>query len=417
MDSLRNSILKALRWLESYTKTDMVYLVKGGFWLGLGQFTASSSAFITSLIFANFLLPDTYGIYKYVLSIYSLLAISTLAGMDSAVTQAVARGYEGTLDPAVKTKMRWGLIGSIASLIVSIYYYTQGNLILSVSFSIVAFFVPFIESFDMYNSLLWGKKLFSQQVNYNIIKKIISLGGIALTIFLTHNIYIILLVYFACLTLPNFLIMNRIKKQHQQNKEVDPEAVSYGKHLSLSYMISTALSELDKILVFQYVGAIDLAIYALATAPTDQIKGLFKNVNSLAMPKFSERTSEEIKKNIWHKIKILTVAMVLIVVIYIIIAPYFFAFFFPKYLASIQYSQILSLSLIPVVVSGFIYTVLESQKAKKEIYEYNFYGNIFGIIILFPLVYYFGIWGAIYSRMITRTFSLGLASYLMRKMD
>lgn len=417
MSELKKCGFKALKWLEYYTKTDMLYLAKGGFWLSVGQFVASGSAFVTSLVFANLLLPETYGIYKYVLSIYGLLSISTLSGMDSAVTQAVARNYEGTLTPAVKEKMKWGLIGSIFSVLISIYYFTQGNITLAISFSVVAIFIPFIESFDMYNSLLWGKKLFSIQVNYNVIKKLMLLVAIILTVFLTNNIYVILFVYFVFTAVPSAFLYYRTKKYHQENTNIDPEAIGYGKHLSLAYVISTALSELDKILVFQYVGAVDLAIYTLATAPTDQIKGLFKNINSLAMPKFSERTPEEIKKTIWHKVRILSISMGLIVVAYIVIAPYFFGFFFPKYLSSIKYSQILSISLIPVVISGFIYTALEAQKAKKEIYQYNFYGNIFGIIILFPLVYYFGIWGAVSSRVITRSFSLGVASILVKRIS
>jgi O-antigen/teichoic acid export membrane protein len=417
MEKLKNSAFMGLKWLERYTKTDMIYLAKGGFWLGIGQFVASGSAFLTSLAFANLLLPDTYGIYKYVLSIYGLLTISTLSGMDSAVTQAVARNYDGTLLPAVKEKMKWGIAGSAVSVLIALYYFIQGNNILAISFGVVSLFIPFIESFDTYNSLLWGKKLFSTQVNYNIIKKIISLGAIILTVYLTDNIYIILFVYFICIAIPSVFIFYKVKKQYIQNTNVDPEAIGYGKHLSLAYIISTALSELDKILVFQYVGAADLAIYTLATAPTDQVKGLFKNINSLAMPKFAERTSDEIKKTIWHKVRIISLSMTIIVVFYIIIAPYFFNFFFPKYLASIRYSQILSLSLIPVVISGFIYTVLESQKAKKEIYQYNFYGNIFGIIILFPLVYFFGIWGAISSRVITRSFSFALASILVKRIS
>ena len=417
MDELKNSGFRGLKWLERYTKTDMIYLAKGGFWLGIGQVIASGSAFITSIVFANLLLPDTYGIYKYVLSIYGLLTISTLSGMDSAVTQATARGFEGTLRPAIKEKMKWGLLGSIVSIVLAVYYLTKGNTVLSISLCIVAFFVPLAESFDMYNSLLWGKKLFKTQVNYNVIKKIISLVAITATIFLTNNIFYIVLVYFASMVIPNYIILKIIEKNKQENTNVDPEAIGYGKHLSLAYIISTALSELDKILVFQYVGAKDLAIYTLAVAPNDQIKGLFKNINSLAMPKFSERTTEEIKKSIWHKVRILALSMGVVVLAYIVISPYFYTVFFPKYIASIKYSQILSVSLIPVVISGFIYTVLESQKAKKEIYEYNLYGNVVGIVILFPLVYYYGIWGAIFSRVITRFFSLGLSTFLIKKMN
>ncbi|MBA3733393.1 oligosaccharide flippase family protein [Patescibacteria group bacterium] len=417
MESLKIKGLRVLKWTEGYTKTDMVYLAKGGFWLGLGQFVSSGAAFLTSIAFANLLSPEIFGVYKYILSITSLLTITTLSGMDSALTQAIARGFDGTLAPAVRAKMKWGVLGSFLSLLLGGYYYLHGNMTMAIAFCSIAIFMPFTESLDMYNSMLWGKKLFSVQVNYNIVKKIFALVSLVTTIFLTHNIYIILFVYFISVIIPNLIFLNRTKKIYAKNNDVDPEAINYGKHLSGAYIISTILSELDKVLVFHFVGAIDLAIYSLATAPTDQIKGLLKNVNSLAMPQFSQRSVEEIKQTLWHKVIILTLFITTIVIFYILISPIFFKIFFPKYLSSIYYSQILSISLIPVIISGFIYTILESQKSQKEIYQYNLYGNLFGIIILIPLVYFFGIWGAISSKIITRFFSLGLVSKLIRNIS
>ncbi len=417
MSALKNKAFLSLKWMEKYTKTDMIYLAKGGFWLGIGQVAASGSAFLISIAFANLLAPDLYGIYKYVLSINSLLLITTLTGMDSAITQAVARGFDGTLQAGKSEKENWGVLGSLTALIIGLYYFFQGNDTLAISFSIIALFMPFTESLDSYNSLLWGKKLFSVQTKYNIIKKMIILLCLIGTLFLTKNIYLLLLVYFLALTIPSIFFYNKIKKIYQKNNNVDPEAMKYGKHLSLIGLMNVVLSELDKVLVFQHVGAVDLAVYSLASAPNDQIKGLLKNVNSLAMPQFSQRTPQEIKKTIWHKVAILTLATGLIVFGYILIAPSFFNIFFPKYLESIRFSQILSLSLIPVVISGFLYTVLEAQKARSEIYKYNTYSNIVNIIILLPLVYYFGIWGAVISKCGRRVFEFVLSSRLIGKLE
>ena len=170
MDKLKNGVFNSLKWLERYTKTDMIYLARGGFWLGISQFISTLSAFLTSIAFANLLAPDVFGIYKYILSINALLLITTLSGMDSAVTQSVARGFDNTLRIGVKTKMKWGLIGSVISFGLSLYYFLQGNMALTIGFGITGIFVPFSESFDMYNSLLWGKKLFDTQTKYrNII--------------------------------------------------------------------------------------------------------------------------------------------------------------------------------------------------------------------------------------------------------
>lgn len=414
MEKLKSLGIGILKYSEKYTKTDMVYVAKGGFWLGIGQFVSSLSAFLTSIAFANLLSPDAFGIYKYIISINALLLITTLTGMDSAVTQSVARGYDGTLNTGVKEKMKWGVIGTMISFCIALYYFIQGNMVLSISFSITALFVPFFESFDMYNSLLWGKKLFDVQTKYNVIKKVISFFAVIITILLTKNIFIILAVYLLSTTIPNVILFYRTEKLYKSNISIDPESIGYGKNLSIINVIGLIVAEIDKILVFQYVGASDLAKYSLAMAPTDQIKGLMKNVNALAMPKFSQTNIVEIKKNLWNKVFILGFSTLLIVLVYILLAPIFFKLFFPKYLDSIIYSQVLAISLVPVVIAGFLHTILESQKANKELYQYNVYSNVLSLIVLWPLVYFFGLWGAVAAKTINRVTPLILGLSIIK---
>jgi len=112
-----------LRWSQKYTKTDMVYLAKGGSWLTLGQIVSTIASFLSAIAFANLLPRETYGQYKYILSITSILAIPTLAGINTAVIRAIARGYEGSFIPALKTKIKWGLLGGITSIGLAGYYY------------------------------------------------------------------------------------------------------------------------------------------------------------------------------------------------------------------------------------------------------------------------------------------------------
>src|SRR3990167_3737338 len=112
-----------LRKTQKYTKTDNVYIVKYGLWLTAGQLISTASSFLLVLAFANLLPKETYGIYQYALSITAILAIPTLSGIDTAVTRAVSLGYEGSLKKGLKTKIRWGIIGSMASLGLAGYYY------------------------------------------------------------------------------------------------------------------------------------------------------------------------------------------------------------------------------------------------------------------------------------------------------
>lgn len=415
MDYLKNSAINSLKWLEQYTKTDMVYLAKGGFWLGLGQTISTASVFITSIAFANLISPDAYGIYKFVLSINSVLLITTLTGMDSAITQSVARGFEGTLQIGASEKRKWGYIGSFISLLISSYYFFNGNEILAICFAIVSFFIPFTESRDTYNSLLWGKKLFNIQAKYNAINILIITVGTLSVLYFTKNLYYILLTYLLCLTIPNFFFFRNTEKFYQTNKNIDPEAIGYGKHLSLINLFGLIVYQLDKILIFQQIDAVSLAVYSLALAPADQIKGLLKNINSLAIPKFSKKTLEEIEGNIWNKVWILFFILIFFIGFYVLIAPSLFKVFFPKYLASIPYSQIISISVIPIIIAEFLSTIFVSQKETNKLYEYNLHANISYLVLLVPLIYFFGIWGAILARFINRLFILFVAIRLLKK--
>lgn len=410
-----NPILRFLRWTERYTKTDMLYLAQGSFWLGSGQFITTGASFLLSLAFANLLSPDVFGVYRYVLSILSILLIPTLAGMDSAVTQAISRNLDGSLIDGIKVKMKWGTLGSIAALLVAGYYFFQGNTTLTICFLITAIFIPFTEAFDLYNSLLNGRKLFKTYTHYNVITQIAYVVIMIATLFVTQNIFAILAAYLISNTLLNLIFLCISLRSLPRNNERDPETISYGKHLSLSLVISSIMTELDKMLVFHYMGAVELAIYSFATLAPDQIKGVLKNIHSLAFPKFALQTKDEIKNNIFGKALRFSLLAGVCVLLYIVCAPFLFKIFFPQYLSAVLYSQIIAISVVGASVSMFFYSALEAQKATRELYHFNIWNNVINLVLLLPLVYFYGILGAVLARFFTRFIAVGLAAYLVRK--
>src|SRR3989344_9404768 len=149
MQSLRNKAYRALRWSEQYTKTDMLYLAQGGGWLLSGQIIASLSSFLLVIAFANLIPKETFGTYKYILSLTSILLIPSLPGINTALNMAAARNLDATLILALKTRVRWGLLSSLASLGLSGYYFLNGNIYLVNSFFVKAHFFPILERFGI----------------------------------------------------------------------------------------------------------------------------------------------------------------------------------------------------------------------------------------------------------------------------
>ena len=188
LNKLQDKIYNLLRRSEKYTQTDMVYLAKGGFWLTFGQVISIATAFILAVAFANLLPKEIYGQYKYVISILGILLLSNMSGINTAFTRAVARGFEGSMFKDLKIKLRWSILGVVASLILAIYYYTNQNILLATAFLITAPFVILFENFAIYNSYLHGKKRFGELTKYSSIIKIISLVIIVITAYLSNNL-------------------------------------------------------------------------------------------------------------------------------------------------------------------------------------------------------------------------------------
>ena len=411
---LKVKVYNFLRWTEKWLKTDMVYLTKGGFWLTAGQIFSSLSAFLLSIAFANLLPRETYGTYKYVLSIASLLSIPTLSGMTTSLAQAVAGGYDGSFIPALKARIKWGLFGALASLILSGYYFYQSNSTLTIGFLITAVFLPFMDSFNSYEAVLIGKKLFKTSTKYNITIKAVATIAIISTLYLTKNIFLIIFSYFIIYTILRFIFLQITIYKIELNPKQDPKTISYGKHLSLMNVISTAASQLDKILIFNYLGAIELGIYSFAIAMPEQIKGLLNNIQTLALPKFTQSTHHENRKTILIKMLKFSVIVFPVVIIYIITAPYIFKLFFPQYLDAVFYSQIFSLSLL-TIPAGLPITFLQSQVSTKKLWQLNLITPITQIIVMFIGVYFYGLMGLIMARVISRIINFILFIKMVEK--
>ena len=403
-----------LRKTQKYTKTDNVYLVKYGSWLTIGQIISSACSFLLALAFANLLPKETYGNYKYILSLAGLLTIPTLAGINTAVIQAVSRGYEGSLIKGLKTRIYWGILGSLASLGLAGYYYLNDNITLTISFLIIAVFLPLMDSFDIYQTIFNGRKLFDIQVKYASSIRILSVGAMITALFFTKNLFLIIFVYFFSYTLFRFIFLVITLKKFSLNKKEDPQTIPYGKHLTLMDIINTSASYLDKILVFHYLGAAELAIYAFAILPPEQIKGFLANIRSLTLPKLAIRPKEEIKATIFPKMFRFALFVAVGIFIYILLAPAFYHLFFPQYTESIFYSQIFSISLITAIAT-LPEVALRAKMAKKQLYQLNIFSPIIQIILLFLFINLYGLLGIILARTIWRFINLAVVYWLFRR--
>ena len=410
MPGLASRFARLLRWSEQYTKTDMIYLAKGGSWMTFGQAVNMIAGFLVSIAFANLLPKESFGIYKFVLSAVAIIGIFSFLDMGTAVTQAVARGFGRSLRQGFRANLKWSLGIPAAGIAVSAYYYLHDNPLLSFSFLVAGLLTPFIASAGLSGAYLLGKKDFRRSTLYGMIRNILPAAALVCTLFLTENLFVIIAVYFASAALVSaFLYRMTARAYREEQGESDPKLFSYAGHLGVMGVIGQVAGNLDKILIFHYLGAAPLAIYAFAIAPVEQLQGGKKILNALILSKLSERPFEELQKSVPRRIWMLALYALVLIGIYVPLVPYFYQFFYPQYLDSVFYSQIYSLTLF-----GIIGSVLESNlvahKKTKELYIGRTIVPLIRIALCVILIPLFGLMGLVITQIIIRALS-GVLSY------
>lgn len=400
LQTLREKAYTLLRHTERYTKTDMVYLAKGGSALGIGQAVSSLAAFLLSIAFANLFPKEAYGTYRYVLSVIGVIGAFSLTGMDAAIAQAVARGLDGTLRKGFREMFLWTLGTAALALAVGVYYFLNDNATLGWSLLIAALAMPLLKSARLYNGFLIGKREFARKALYDALYDVIPAAAIAGALALSHSPVVVLGTYFISYAVVASALYRRTASTHDALGPADENVTRFSFHLSAMNVVGTISSQIDKVLTFHYLGAIQLAIYAFALALPQQLRQIQKHIATLILPKFSASSFEAIRASVGRKALLLFLAMTVIALAYIASAPFIFDTFFPRYAESVRYSQLFSLVLL-TAPSMLFKQALIAHKRTRELYAINTTLPIIKIAALLIFVPRFGIIGAILTLIVT----------------
>ncbi|MDP2947312.1 MAG: oligosaccharide flippase family protein [Nanoarchaeota archaeon] len=412
---IKSLIIKFLIKFQRFTGSDNVYLAKHGSYLVIGNIVSMTAAFLLSIALARLLPKETYGQYRYILSIMAILAIFSLEGINKAVIQGVAKGFEGVFLTGFKTKLKWSLLGALASIGVAFYFWLQGNIEFTVSFLIVAVFLPLFKGGEIYQSYLDGKKLFGRRINYVTLIQVLATISIIIALFLTKNLIILILVYFLSYSALRIFFLFLTIKKIKPNQVKDAETIRYGKHLSFMGIIGLIVQQIDSVLLFYFVGPIQLAIYSFATLPIQYIRTPLQIIQELALPKLSTRPEQDIKKTLPKKLLKITVLILLGIAIYVIVAPYFYKIFYPQYMESVFYSRLFALTLLVFPVSMMM-LALQAKMKTKQLYRVSILSSIIEMVLMVLLTSFYGIIGAILARLISQFFYFFLARFSFKKM-
>lgn len=403
MKKIKDTIRDLLRGTEKYTQTDMVYLVKGGSWLGAGRVLTMGLTLLMGIAFANFLEPVKYGTYKYVISIVGILSSFTLSGMGTAVARSVARGCDGSLKPAILAEIRWGLLGALGSAIIALHYWYSGNGELAKVFLVALFFLPFFNVFSLYSSILQGKRRFDLIARYDLLAQVLTTILMLAALFLTHDVVWLAVSFLVAGTVIQGLNLLLTTRRLGLNKIIDKETVPYGIKLSLMKGLDLVGVSLYGLLVFHELGAFGMALYAMAIAPIEQVRAFIRMGETLLMPKMaSDKWSPGLFGAFVRKMLPMLSLVVCAILAYWVLSPWLFSLVFPKYLDAIPYTRLYSLSLLPTSLGVVLTSVVKAKSDTRTIFAMNITDIAAIFLLTLPLLGFYGLTGVLLSIIILK---------------
>lgn len=380
---LKIEIKKILRKAEYYTKTDMVYLVRGSFWSLLEQGIGSLSSFIGVLALTYVLPKDSFGQYRFILSILPILIIFTLPEMGLSLSRSIARGKTIDLIKIAKEKTKWGLLGALLALILAAYYFYAGNMLIFYALLITSAFIPFMESLYIYIAYYKGNQDFKTAAAYHSISRVFQASVIIITALIFKNVIAILIAYLTGQLIARFVFFRKTVKSINYKEPISGDeenttVISYGKNLSLLSVVGTIRDNLDKLLVWHFLGAEILAIYYVALTIPNNLVLLFNVLPRIAFPKFAKLTWGSLEySQLIRKVLLLILGLTLPSILYASLVPFALPIIFKSYHASISPAVIFTVLIFLSPANAMLGQVFYAQKSIKKILILQ----VFGILV------------------------------------
>lgn len=408
------SLYRILKWSEKYTKTDMTYLAKGGFWMVLKYMIGIVAGLVTTVAFANLVDPTTYGTYQFVISVGSVIGVLTLSGMGLAINRAVAQGRDGAFRYGVQTKLKWSIGITLVAGVLALYYFLNGNNILAISILLAGALQPIILSFREYENYLGGKLLFKEDSLIEIIRKLFPFLLLLSVLFYSNNVIVLIATYYLSNALSYLAGYWYVIWKHRPPYKDDSEALHFSKHLSGMTAIATIGAQADKVLLWYFIGPVAVATFTIAQFATRYAGGILETVTTIALPKFAVRDLKTLQKTLPRKVLIFTGLMMFVTICYILLAPFVFNILFPNYPEAILLTQALALSLL-FLPRNLYYKALVAHTQTRSLYYATTIVPVSKICLLVIFLPMHGIWGAVYALLVSEFLAAALYFSLFKK--
>lgn len=365
-------------------------------WLTARNISVSALSLVITYIGANYLAPETFGSYKYLIGFFTFMSIFTLTGANSALTRHIAKTNEVPLFYIAKKTAQISLYTTIFGFFIAGYYFYQGDQTFGIIFILIAILFPALQLQHLYTSYLNGVQKYREWFLYAFVGQLVITCAVGTAMLMGEKLIVLITTFFLSQILAFGVISLVVVQKNKlfQNKHKANEVYQFAEKLSLVSIIKKTSDQIDLLLAFQLIGPVATATYAINKTPIELIHSQGAVLRTLALPKFSKLSATAVRDSLHQKAILLALIMCLVAAGYIIVAPYVFDILFPFYADSVIYTQIMALSL-PMVPSVLYLEALTAKKAVGSLFVTDTITPIFSISLLVVLTFWLGALGIV----------------------
>ncbi len=386
---------RMINFFQEKTKLDYEYLKKNILWVNLQLFGVRVIKLVYSVILVRLVSQEFYGDLNYVNSVFLLLGFFSLSGFGISVARALANNLFGTYKRWINLGFWWSLVGTLILLIFGIYNLLSGKPHNYV-FMLLGLIFPFYYFFNRWNVLLQSIGKFKEQTVYILSKTFLtSAGNLLLLLVFRENLVIFVVGSAALFTILGAYYHVQCKK-YITNDRTEPGWQASGYKLTFNNIFDYAYNTVDKIFLYNLIGAEGVAIYAVATIWPENIKTILSNNLLVYFPKIFRISNEHYLNKIRQSMKLILLVSILSLVASVVVIPLFILILYGnRYSESVRYSLVYSLVIPLHFLQVFSNKAL--LKFKKE--EYLSFSQVAaGIVSILCYIFFIpavGIMGAV----------------------
>lgn len=352
-----------------------------------------------STILAKCFSIEDFGYYQLLLTFIGVLSIFNLTGYDVYIQKKVLREEIAYFYYVLKNIMPLSLIGicfvfCISYIINYEHFKIFGLAVLLVSFSI----------FDKLFSLLEIKKEFKLirylDLSNKVVFLVLSICVMYFQINLENFLYLFVGIYITIISskiLYSFYLIkfNYLPIDNSDIKNFNNDAMK--RTWSISFAV---LANWIERLVLGALSPTMLAIFSIAYLIPKMIKDNIKSVLKPTIFQWVNLSNQEFLQKInTNKYKLLLMGFVVYIITIIVVSP-FIGIFYPKYMDSINLSQILSIPLIFIFVAYVFASYIIYSQHTHESNKIENISNVLKIVCAVSLIPLYNLEGAVISAVV-----------------